>query len=301
MSSNTDNEVHDPVANLHMQPSRGILKSKKSFDDGREDIQPETVTPSLINCPTTGMTRSESKSHKIPHFDEMNIIATYHPPDKDYGHMKIEEPKTPYAPNDIIDEEILPEATNAGIDPLTLAQRLNQSTVPSPDSSLSRLSRHVRRSIDEVIELSPEELEHRKQFESHRKQHYNEFEIVRLRKKEIEDELRALEQEEQKEPTTTASHESDGEEKGNETVSSSRSSVDSIKPILIHHHSRDSSTSSGHHHHVHVEADHDDEQTLTPEERERKKQFELKRKKHYNEFRVAHMADRNDDEPDMTG
>lgn len=53
----------------------------------------------------------------------MNIIATYHPVDKDYGHMKIEEPKTPYAHNEAIDEEMDTEGTKIGVDPSALAQR----------------------------------------------------------------------------------------------------------------------------------------------------------------------------------
>jgi hypothetical protein len=103
----------------------------------------------------------------------MNIIATYHPADKDYGHMKIEEPKTPYAPNDIIDEEIDNEQPTTGIDPNALAQRfyffsifllyvcwtfrLNESSTPLPETSTMRSDRLARKSIDEEIDPSLDE------------------------------------------------------------------------------------------------------------------------------------------------
>ncbi|CAF0862435.1 unnamed protein product [Didymodactylos carnosus] len=270
--SDTDEIIVDPhaIANLTKKPCKSILKSGKSLDDANNDQHPQEHQQCL-----SGMTRSESKSHKIPHFDEMNILATYHPADKDYGHMKIEEPKTPF--NRDIEEEM--EVEQGAVDPTTLANRLKDTSTSSstsvhyhPDS----IRRESSASSVEDEHETPEEREHRRTFEQKRKQHYNEFEIVRQRKKEIDEELKAIEQLEQSSSNSNSS-----------TTSDVKSS------ILSSHASKDSASSSVIHH---VRTDGTEDHPLTAEEEERKKVFEQKRKQHYNEFKVARMRDNEDDE-----
>ncbi|KAK6194571.1 hypothetical protein SNE40_000184 [Patella caerulea] len=158
------------AASEEMRPKKGILKRSSSLDQRTDS--------------------SHSQSHKEMSWDEMNIIATHHPPDKDYGHMKIDEPPTPYSKNsDFEDEDVIEaEGERRG--------SVGKSCSLDPSSLTSRLSDHTEATVlchprladdgeedDEEEEETEEDQEERHKFELKRKLHYNEFQAVQLAKK----------------------------------------------------------------------------------------------------------------------
>ncbi|XP_054161635.1 protein phosphatase inhibitor 2-like [Oppia nitens] len=154
------------MENLQKKPSKGILKSSSSFEQQNE-------------CQTQH--KHDNSADKDIKWDEINILQTLHPPDKDYGHMKIEEPKTPYNYySDTTDGEHV-------LDAEALADSIAKRSDELP-TVMKSSSDEEEEEEDDFENLTEEEKKKRREFEFKRKAHYNEFQAVKLARKLLEEE-----------------------------------------------------------------------------------------------------------------
>uniref|UniRef100_A0A914BVX7 Protein phosphatase inhibitor 2 n=1 Tax=Acrobeloides nanus TaxID=290746 RepID=A0A914BVX7_9BILA len=177
----------DPTECLKMKPKKSILKAKQtSFEE-----------------PPQQQERRESEDVQKAHFDELNILATHHPADKDYGHMKIDEPKTPYH-GGISDGEDDGASTSStahrprrvslvgmAVDPEELRTNLEAGVSTEPKMFTYEPGSGPE-SSEEELELSAEERARRLEFKKKRRAHYNEGNALKQMKALAAEELKNI-------------------------------------------------------------------------------------------------------------
>ncbi|NXL84897.1 IPP2 inhibitor, partial [Alectura lathami] len=132
-------------------------------------------------------------------WDEMNILATYHPADKDYGLMKIDEPSTPYHSmvGDDDEDAVSDSESNEPLKADVLSKKLAAAAEGKGPKIIAR--QEESSDEEEEEELTPEEREKKKQFEMKRKMHYNEGRNIKLARQLIAKELQGEDEEEEDE------------------------------------------------------------------------------------------------------
>uniref|UniRef100_U5EVK1 Putative inhibitor-2 n=1 Tax=Corethrella appendiculata TaxID=1370023 RepID=U5EVK1_9DIPT len=145
------------------KPCKGILKSSSSFDKH-----------------AAATVEYHSRHRKSAKFDELNVLQTYHPPDKDYGFDKVDEPKTPF--------NFVEELNDVDqLDAELLAEKLKVAASSQSDRNRGSVSDEDDDDSEEEVEETEEQKQKRKEFERRRKAHYNEYEAVKLARKLIEE------------------------------------------------------------------------------------------------------------------
>nr|XP_038039502.1 protein phosphatase inhibitor 2 isoform X1 [Anas platyrhynchos] len=170
-------------------PIKGILKK-----GGGKAAGGSAATGARRASPARDDDEHGKKSQK---WDEMNIIATYHPAGKDYGLMKIDEPSTPYHSmvGDDDEDAVSDSESNEPLKADVLSKKLAAAAEGRGPKIIARLEESSEEE-DEDEELTPEEREKKKQFEMKRKMHYNEGRNIKLARQLIAKELPAEDDEE---------------------------------------------------------------------------------------------------------